>query len=137
MKVHPFAAAAAFGFAGIAAAQSGVTLAGVADAAARHVSNDGCGSVKSLVSGGNSTSRLIIRGTEDLGGDLSAGFHLEHGLLLDAGTAAQATQFWDRRSTVSVVSKWLGELRAGRDFVPSYVSWSRFDPFSYVVEMAA
>lgn len=109
-----------------------VTLSGVADAAVRQVSNAGRGSVSSLVSGSNATSRIIIRGTEDLGSGLSAGFHLEHGLLLDAGTQASTTQFWDRRSTVSLVSKAWGELRAGRDFVPTYSNWSRYDPFAYV-----
>jgi predicted porin len=133
MKIHHIAAAvAALGLIGSACAQSNITLAGIADAAVRHVSNEGRGSVKSLISGGNSTSRLIFRGTEDLGGGLSAGFHLENGLLLDSGNPAQATQFWDRRATVSLAGKSLGEIRAGRDFVPSYVSWSRFDPFSYV-----
>lgn len=133
MQFHRFAAPLALlALAGTAAAQSGVTIGGIADAAARHVSNEGRGSVKSLVSGSNSTSRLIVRGTEDLGGGLSAGFHLEHGLLLDNGSPAQATQFWDRRSTVSLVAAQWGEIRAGRDFVPSYVGWSRYDPFSYV-----
>ena len=75
-------------------------------------SNTGGGSVKSLVSGSNSTSRIIIRGVEDLGGGLSAGFHLEHGILLDTGTAVSATQFWDRRSTVSLDERRLG--RAAR-----------------------
>jgi predicted porin len=126
------AAAAVIGAAGPAHAQTNVTLGGIADAAARHVANDGRGSIQSLVSGSNATSRLVVRGSEDLGGGLSAGFHLEHGLLLDSGNPAQATQFWDRRSTVSLVSRSLGEIRAGRDFVPSYVSWSRFDPFGYV-----
>jgi len=109
-----------------------VTLSGIADAAARNVSNTGGSSVKSLVSGSNSTSRIIIRGVEDLGDGLTAGFHLEHGILLDAGAAVAATQFWDRRSTVSVTSPAWGELRLGRDYVPSYLSWSRYDPFSYV-----
>jgi predicted porin len=109
-----------------------VTVSGIADAAARYVDNSGGKSVKSLVSGSNSTSRIIIRGVEDLGDGLTAGFHLEHGILLDAGAAASATQFWDRRSTVSVTSPVWGELRLGRDFVPSYVSWTRYDPFSYV-----
>ncbi|QPF72778.1 porin [Roseateles sp. DAIF2] len=120
--------------AGSAWAQSGsqVTLSGIADAAVRHVKNEGRGGVSSLVSGGNSTSRIIIRGSEDLGGGLSAGFHLEHGILLDSGTQASGTMFWDRRATVSLVSKQFGELRAGRDFVPSYSNWSRYDPFSYV-----
>lgn len=115
-----------------ALAQSSVVVWGVVDAAARHVSNEGRGSIESLASGSNSTSRLSFRGTEDLGGGLSAGFHLEHGLLLDTGATASSTQFWDRRATVSLISKSFGELRAGRDFVPTYLNWSRYDPFSYV-----
>ena len=126
------AALAALTLTGPALAQSSVTVSGIADAAARWSRNENLGSNKSMASGANSTSRLIFRGTEDLGGGLSAGFHLEHGLLLDSGAAAQATQFWDRRSTVSLASKSWGEIRAGRDFVPSYVGWSRYDPFSYV-----
>ncbi len=118
--------------AALAAGAQNVTLGGIADAAVRHVSNQGRGGVSSLVSGGNSTSRIIIRGSEDLGGGLAAGFHLEHGILLDSGTQANGTMFWDRRSTVSLISKQWGELRAGRDFVPSYSNWSRYDPFSYV-----
>lgn len=115
-----------------AAAQTTVSLTGVADAAVRSVSNQDRGSIKSLVSGSNSTSRLAFRGTEDLGGGLVAGFWLESGLSLDNGTTTGGTQFFDRRSTLSLTSKSLGELRVGRDFVPSYVGWSRFDPFSYV-----
>lgn len=131
--LHPVALAAVALLASTAAqAQSSVTVSGIADAAVRVVSNEDRSSVKSLVSGSNSTSRLIFRGTEDLGSGLSAGFHLEHGIRLDSGEAVQSTQFWDRRSTVSLASRTLGELRAGRDFVPSYVAWSRHDPFSYV-----
>jgi len=113
-----------------AQAQGSVTLGGVVDAAARHVSNEDRGSVQSLVSGSNATSRLVVRGVEDLGGGLSASFHLEHGLALDTGNPTGA--FWDRRSTVSLASKAAGELRLGRDYVPSYIGWSRFDPFSHV-----
>lgn len=112
--------------------QSAVTLSGVLDLAARQVRNDGVGSLKSLVSGSNTTSRVVISGREDLGDGLGAGFHLEHGLLADTGTQATAEKFWDRRSTVSLTHARLGELRLGRDFVPTYVSWTRYDPFSYV-----
>ena len=111
-------------------AQTNVTINGIADAAARQVDNSGRGSLASLVSGSNSTSRLIVRGREDMGGGLAASFHLEHGIALDTGAPTGA--FWDRRSTVSLTSKSAGELRLGRDFVPSYTGWSRFDPFSYV-----
>lgn len=113
-------------------AQSSVTLAGVADASLRQVDNQGRSVNRSMQSGGNSTSKLIIRGTEDLGSGLNAAFHLETGFSLATGSSVQATQFWDRRATVAVASKALGELRWGRDTVPSYANWSVFDPFSYV-----
>lgn len=113
-------------------AQDGVTLSGIVDLAARRVSNQGVGSLSSLVSGSNATSRIVVSGREDLGGGLNAGFHLEHGLLADSGTPASSDKFWDRRATVSLASRRFGELRLGRDFVPSYVNWSRYDPFSYV-----
>ena len=115
-----------------AAAQSGVSISGILDLAVRSVSNEGAGTMKSMVSGSNSTSRLIISGTEDLGDGLFAGFHLEHGILADTGSQAAGSKFWDRRSTVSLGSRTWGELRLGRDFVPSYTGWSRYDPFAYV-----
>ncbi len=113
-----------------AQAQSSVTMSGIADVAARSVSNTRVGSVKSLVSGSNSTSRWVVRGVEDLGGGLRVSFHLEHGIAMDTGLPTGG--FWDRRSTVSLSSRAAGELRLGRDFVPSYSAWSRYDPFSYV-----
>jgi predicted porin len=125
-------ACAACACAGGAAAQGSVTVSGILDLAVRHVRNEGVGSMDSMVSGSNSTSRLIVSGREDLGDGLSAGFHLEHGLLADTGSQAAADKFWDRRSTVSVASNTLGEVRLGRDFVPSYTAWTRYDPFSYV-----
>ena len=67
---------------------SSVTVFGVADLALRRVDNEGRGGVSSVVSGSNSTSRLGFRGSEDLGGGLFAGFHLEHGIAMDLGTQA-------------------------------------------------
>lgn len=117
---------------GASCAQAQVTVFGIADTAVRRVDNQGQAAVNSLVSGSNSTSRLGVRGTEDLGSGLFAGFHLEHGINLDTGTPANATLFWDRRATISLGSTDWGEIRAGRDFVPSYNNWSRYDPFAYV-----
>ena len=117
---------------GAAGAQAQVTLFGVADLAARRVDNEGRGHLNSMVSGSNSTSRLGFRGTEDLGSGLYASFHLEHGIAMDVGSPANSALFFDRRSTVSLGSRAWGEIRAGRDFVPSYNNWGRYDPFSYV-----
>ena len=132
MNVRQVAALLAFGFGTTAWAQSGVVLSGVADAAARSVSNQGSGSIKSLVSGSNATSRLVFRGTEDLGGGLVAGFWLESGIALDNGNSTGGTQFFDRRSVVSLASNKMGEVRLGRDYVPTYTAWVRHDPFSHV-----
>ena len=128
-----FAVLGLTGLATLAPAQAQtVTVFGIADAALRRVDNQGLPTVNSMVSGSNSTSRLGFRGQEDLGGGLWAGYHLEHGIVLDAGSPASSTMFFDRRSTISLGGKTWGELRAGRDFVPSYSNWGRFDPFSYV-----
>lgn len=116
-----------------AGAQSSVIIGGTMDLALRQVKNGSVGSVKSEASGANSTSKLVIRGTEDLGGGLSAGFYLDGTILGDtggAGASAPAGQFWDRRSTVQVAHARFGELRLGRDWVPTHLVWSGFDPFT-------
>ncbi|ACB32988.1 porin, gram-negative type [Leptothrix cholodnii SP-6] len=113
-------------------AQSSVSVSGVLDAGLRNVSNSGLPALTTLVSGSNATSRLAVQGTEDIGGGLSAGFHLEHGLNVANGTATTATQFWDRRATVSLADSRFGEWRLGRDFIPTYTNWSRYDPFGHV-----
>ncbi|MBK6851125.1 MAG: porin [Burkholderiales bacterium] len=115
-----------------AQAQSTLTFYGIADLALRNVNNQGVGSLQSEVSGSASTSRVGLRGSQVLPDGLSAGFNFEHGLAADSGTEASATKFWDRRAVVMVASKTLGELRLGRDFVPTYTVWTRYDPFSYV-----
>lgn len=115
-----------------AVAQTTVTLSGVVDLGLRHTRNEGVGSLQALVSGSNATSRLTFTAREDMGGGLWAGMHLEHGFNADSGVPAGANKYFDRRSTVSVGSTRWGELRLGRDFIPSYVNWSRYDVFSYV-----
>lgn len=121
-------AAAAAATATTAQAQANaVTLFGVVDASLRQVKNGGH-SVSSLASGGINASRLGVRGVEDLGGGLRAGFWLEHGFNLDTGTQTDSARFWNRRSTVSLIGSF-GELRVGRDFTPIYTAWSDFDAF--------
>jgi len=110
-----------------ASAQSNVTLFGIVDVGVRHVKN-GDNSLSSLSSNGVNTSRLGLRGTEDLGDGLTAGFWLETGLNPDTGTTSDSTRFWNRRSTVSL-SGGFGELRLGRDYTPTYTGFSDFDAF--------
>lgn len=132
MKKHLLAACATCVCTHAAMAESSVTVSGILDLAVRQVSNEGVGSAKSVVSGSNATSRLSLSGREDLGGGLNAAFHLEHGLLADTGAQASSDKFWDRRATVALSSDTLGEARLGRDYVPTYSVWTRYDPFSYV-----
>lgn len=124
----------ALGAAGAACGQSSVTFYGTTDLTLRHTSNAGTGSITSLASGGNSTSKFGFRGTEDLGGGMSASFWFESGVAADNGSVGLSPRglFFDRRSTVSLHSKRFGELRLGRDLVTSYANWGRFDPFAYV-----
>ena len=126
LTVSALAALAALSAA--ACAQSSVTLFGVVDLGARYVKN-GDASVSSLASNGNNTSRFGIRGFEDLGDGLRAGFWLESGINPDNGSSSDATRFWNRRSTVSLLGS-LGELRLGRDYTPSYLGYEDYDVWS-------
>jgi predicted porin len=81
----------------------------------------------SLASDGLNSSRFGVRGVEDLGGGLRAGFWLEAGVQPDVGTQT-STRFWHRRSTVSLLGGF-GEVRMGRDYTPIFWNNTIFDPF--------
>ena len=117
--------------AGMAAAQSKVEVFGVIDTNITRLTGTGASSKLGLATGGANISRLGFRGTEDLGGNLKAGFWLEAGLDSDtgAGKAAGSSGLgFNRRSTVSLLSDF-GELRLGRDDSASFLSTLIFDPF--------
>lgn len=126
MKKSLIVLAALTGFAGVASAQSSVTLFGIADLAARNVKNGG-GSINSLSHSGSATTRLGLRGVEDLGGGMRAGFWLEGTLSLDDGNPGG--QNWQRRSTISLSGSF-GEIRLGRDYTPDFWNHTVFDPFA-------
>jgi predicted porin len=127
MKKSLLALAALTAFAGAASAQSSVTLFGIVDLAARHVKNPGTAGVNTLSPSGSATSRLGLRGVEDLGGGMRAEFWLEGDLTADNGMAAGQT--WRRRSTVGLVGGF-GEVRLGRDYTPDFWNHTVFDPFA-------
>jgi len=138
-------ALAALAVAGVASAQSSVTLFGVVDASISSYSStsrdlNGAtladpfylnqGSVKvsqrGLTNSGYNSSRLGFRGTEDLGGGLAASFWLEAPITNDDGATGVST--FARRSTVSL-SGGFGEVRLGRDYTPTFWNHTVFDPF--------
>jgi predicted porin len=112
--------------AGAASAQSSVTLFGIVDAAISRYEVKGGQHNTVLSNSGYNSSRLGFRGTEDLGGGLSASFWLEGALTNDDGNASGFN--FRRRSTVSLAGGW-GELRLGRDYVPTFWNMTVFDPF--------
>jgi len=139
MKKSVLALAALGAFAGGALAQSSVTMFGVVDVNVMSVDNND--RTYSLGTDGMASSRLGFRGVEDLGGGLKASFWLEMGLAADTGgnagiwgnsAASNANRlFFNRRSTVSLSNQW-GELRLGRDYTPTFWSWTVYDPFGTV-----
>jgi len=128
MKKSLLALAALTAFAGVASAQSSVTVFGIVDMAAANVKNGPAGSIKSLSNDGFGSSQLGFRGIEDIGGGLKASFWLEGTLSGDTGGLGSPTSTWNRRSTVSLSGDF-GEVRLGRDYTPTFWSHTRFDPF--------
>ena len=129
MKKTLLAMAALTAFAGVASAQSSVTLFGIVDLSAVSVKNNAL-SQKLLASNQLNSNRLGFRGVEDLGGGMRAGFWLEGAMNNDdgTGTATGGGQNWQRRSTVSLLGGF-GEIRLGRDYTPSFWNYTVFDPF--------
>lgn len=106
-------------------AQSSVTIWGIADAGMQRATQGGV-SKTMLSSSGNSSSQLGFRGTEDLGGGMSASFWFEAGLTVDNGTAGAVA--FQRRSTLDLAGSF-GAIRLGRDYTPSFWTHTVFDPF--------
>lgn len=135
-------ALAAVAATGAAFAQSSVTLYGVADVAVGKVNTAAGAGLSNTISTNpnglgldgdkfqaiasntlnNGTSRWGVKGTEDLGGGLKAGFNFEAGLSLADGSANKSGgQMFSRAANVSLMGGF-GEIRAGRSLTPSYYS---------------
>jgi len=136
MKKSLLALAVLGAYAGVASAQSSVTLYGTLDVAGKYVKTDGQDRRLSESTDGINSSQLGFRGVEDLGGGLKAGITLLAGLNVNNGTTNVTTpvnstlhsQFFNRRSTVSLFGNW-GELRLGRDYTPDFWSQTIYDAF--------
>ena len=113
-------------FAGAASAQSSVTLYGTVDLSAKYVKNEGSNRRLSLSQDGINSSQLGFRGIEDLGGGLKAGFDLLAGVNADTGTTN--TKFFNRRSVIKLIGNF-GEIRAGRDYTPTFWNNTIYDAF--------
>jgi predicted porin len=124
MKKSLFAIAAVTAFAGAAQAQSSVTVYGILDVgyiggnvrgSSATTNGQAKGTYSGIGSSAESTSRLGFRGTEDLGGGMSAFFTLETGL---QPTNATASTFNNRQTFVGLRDKAVGAISFGTQYTP-------------------
>jgi len=101
---------------GASFAQSSATVYGILDLWVGSLDN-GTTSTTYLNSGGVSSNRWGIKGSEDLGGGLKANFKLEQGFSSDTGAQAKAGLAFSRQSWVGF-SGGFGEVRVGRTTTP-------------------
>lgn len=122
MKKSLLALAALGAFAGVAHAQSSVTLYGIIDEGFNINTNSGGHHLYNLSSGVLQGSRWGMRGTEDLGGGLKAIFVLESGFDVNNGKAGQGGLLFGRQAYVGLGSQF-GTVTLGRqyDSVVDYV----------------
>jgi predicted porin len=134
MNYRQFAVAASVLFASAAAhAQSSVTLFGIIDTGLVYSSSARVNAAKPAAGGGTQwqefagsvyTPRFGLRGSEDLGGGLSAVFWLENGFNSANGTFKNGGDLFGRQAWVGLSSTQYGTLTLGRqyDFMVSYLA---------------
>lgn len=110
--------------AGVAQAQSNVTIYGNLDVGVFKKSN----TTTSIGRGDN--NRLGFMGSEDLGGGNAALFKIEQRFEPDTGTVeVNARPQWQGETTVGLKSATLGTVRLGRALTPLQLDDVTFDPF--------
>ena len=126
-----FAVVCAVGaFCGVAQSQSSVSLLGSLDVGWVSLRAAGRAPYVAMGADGNSDSFIGLRGVEDLGGGVAASVWLEAAFRPDSGSGVaganpaagpDAGLNFNRRSTVGIAGG-LGELRLGRDYLPTFVN---------------
>lgn len=113
-----------------AGAQSNVTVYGLLDLSIGRTQAPGGVATNGVDSGKMTTSHLGFRGSEDLGGGLSAVFVLEHFLRADTASAGRfdADTFWARNAFVGLNGSF-GSVHAGRLTTSLFVNTLLYSPF--------
>ncbi|PUA17838.1 porin [Glaciimonas sp. PCH181] len=104
------------GIAGMAQAQTNVTIYGLIDLGLDYTTNTRGKSLVDMESGYAQGSRLGFKGNEDLGGGLSAVFQIENGFAADTGKLGQGGLMFGRQALVGLSSKTGGTLTLGRQY---------------------
>jgi predicted porin len=105
-------------------ANVGMVAASTAGSLRNSVKNTGIGAVEDPTA----SSRLGFRGTEDLGGGLSANFNLELDTSLNGGEAVSTNNA--RTSTVGFSSKTMGTINVGRQLTGVHGVVAGFNPLA-------
>jgi predicted porin len=131
MKRLQLAAAIIAAIPALAVAQTNVTLFGILDTSLNFTNAGGTsgqrGAATQVVSGMAGQSRWGVRGSEDLGGGLSALFHIEGALKSDDGTGTSAGALNFQRRAVVGLGGGFGTVWLGRDYTPGFQSASGSD----------
>ena len=141
MKKTLLAAALVAGFAGVAHAESSVTLYGLVDAGYgfnhKSIKVDGVKTTTRTVgaqSGVKNGNRWGLKGSEDLGNGTSAIFQLESGFNIGNGTQGQSDDEHDRlfgrQAYVGLTGESWGTFTIGRQYNAADAFVSGIDPFS-------
>ena len=109
--------------AGVAHAQSNVTIYGVVDTG--FIKKSG----QDVEMGENVNNRLGFRGVEDLGGGMKATFELERRFNLNDGTLKEDDKDWDGAANVGLKGDAWGAVRLGRVNELTTETIRKFDPF--------
>ncbi|ANJ73709.1 porin [Ralstonia insidiosa] len=145
MKKSLLALAVLGTFAGVAQAQSSVTLYGVVDANVEYVNHEqnvtaagvaipgSSGSRLAMQAGGLSSNRWGLRGVEDIGGGLKSLFVLESGFAMDTGTLQQGGRLFGRQAFVGLQGDW-GKVTLGRQYTTIFDMMANFSPSGYATQ---
>lgn len=129
MKAVPTLALATMLCGSAAHAQTQVTVYGIVDAAVARTTNaDAAGNALTKVSSlsGSLPSRIGFRGSEDLGGGLSAVFALESGFNPDTGVSGQGGRLFGRQAWIGLKGNW-GTLQVGRILNMTFLATAKSD----------
>lgn len=139
MKKTLLAAALLAGFAGVAQAETSVTLYGIIDTGIGYNKISGAkdgnaakienGSRFGMINGVQNGSRWGLRGSEDLGDGLRAVFTLESGFDSGNGKPGQSSRLFGRQATIGLASDSWGQLDFGRQTNIASKYFGSIDPF--------
>ncbi|GIZ51766.1 porin [Noviherbaspirillum aridicola] len=124
--------------AGLAHAQTNVTIYGIADAGVEFLTNAGGDddNVFRMSSGNLSGSRIGFRGTEDIGGGLKGVFLLENGFDIDTGALGQNGRLFGRQAYVGLQGDF-GAITLGRQQNALYDVIIKYDPMAFASRYSA